>query len=254
MKKVSIILFAMLAFVGIASAQTFEQNFEQGNRLYAEGNYKAAAAEYQKVIDGGYASSKLFYNAGNAYYKQKMYAQAILNFERAYKLNPSDGDIKHNLKLTRLKIRDKVDAVPSFFLIEWYHSLRNMFSANGWAYLSIISLILAGGLFICYYFTGTLRIKKITFGSSAFLLLVFILSLLNANAKTREIKQPNTAIVLSPVVVVRSSPDQTGKDLFVIHEGTKVTFTETPPVPGWREVKIADGNTGWLEVNTYEAI
>lgn len=254
MKKISAMIIALLCLVGVANAQNLEQAFEQGNKLYAEGNFKAAATQYQKVIDGGYSSSKLYYNAGNAYYKQKMYAKAILNYERAYKLNPSDGDINHNLQLARLHIRDNVDSLPTFFIVSWFNGLRNLFSANGWAWVSLVSFLLAGILFLCYYFTGTILVKKITFGSSALLLCLFIFSIWTSNSKTQQINHPTDAIILSPVVVVRSSPDQNGKDLFIVHEGIKVTFTETPPVPGWREVKIADGNTGWVEANTFEVI
>ena len=254
MKKISAMIIALLCLLGIANAQNLEQAFEQGNKLYAEGNFKAAAAQYQKVIDEGYSSSKLYYNAGNAYYKQKMYAKAILNYERAYKLNPSDGDINHNLQLARLQIRDNVDSIPTFFVVRWFNGLRNLLSANGWAWFSLVSFLLAGILFLCYYFTGTLLIKKITFGSSALLLCLFLFSVWTSNSKTHQIKHPADAVILSPVVVVRSSPDQSGKDLFIVHEGIKITFTETPPVPGWREVKIADGNTGWVEANTFEVI
>lgn len=254
MKKISIILIALFSLVGIASAQSLDQYFEQGNKLYAEGNFKAAASQYQLLIDAGNASAKLYYNTGNAYYKQKMYAKAILNYERAFKLNPSDGDISHNLQLARLQIRDRVDSVPAFFLAEWFNGIRNLLSANGWSWLSLISLILCGLLFIFYRFTGTLLVKKVTFGLSSFFMVLFVFSVWTANAKTNKIKHPDTGIIMSPVVVVRSSPDLSGKDLFVVHEGTKITFTETPPVPGWREVKIADGNTGWIETNTLEVI
>jgi tetratricopeptide (TPR) repeat protein len=252
MKKLYTIITALLCLLGTANAQSFEQSFEQGNKLYAEGNFRQAAAQFQKVIDGGYSSSKLYYNAGNAYYKQKMYAKAILNYERAYKLNPSDGDISHNLQLARLQIRDNIDSVPTFFVVRWFNSIRNILSANGWAWLSLVAFLLAGALFICYYFTGTLLVKKVTFGSSALLLGVFAFSVWTAHAKTQQIKHPNSAIVLSPVVVVRSSPDQNGKELFIVHEGIKITFTDTPPVSGWREVKIADGNTGWIEATSFE--
>jgi len=254
MKKLYTIITALLCLLGTANAQSFEQSFEQGNKLYAEGNFRQAAAQFQKVIDGGYSSSKLYYNAGNAYYKQKMYAKAILNYERAYKLNPSDGDISHNMQLARLQIRDNIDSVPTFVVVSWFNSIRNILSANGWAWLSLVAFLLAGALFICYYFTGTLLVKKVTFGSSALLLGVFAFSVWTAHAKTLQIKHPTNAIVLSPVVVARSSPDQNGKELFIVHEGIKITFTDTPPVSGWREVKIADGNTGWIEATSFEVI
>lgn len=254
MKKYLIILVSLLGIANMAMAQVYEQAFEEGNKLYAEANFKAAAAQYQKIVDAGYTSSKLLYNLGNAYYKQKQYAKAILYYEKAYVLNPSDAQIKHNLEFARLQTRDKIESVPSFFLKEWLNGIRNALSANGWAWFSLIAFLLCGIFFILYRFTGSITLKKGNFTLSAFAALLFIFALWNAHEKTQQIKHPDSAIVMSPVVVVRSSPDQSGKELFVIHEGTKVTLTETAPVSGWREVRIADGNTGWIETSTFAVI
>lgn len=254
MKKILIILFALVALSPMAKAQVFEQAFEEGNKLYAEANFKAATAQYLKVVDAGYASSKLFYNLGNAYYKQKMYAKAVLYYEKAYQLAPSNGQIRHNLELTRLQIRDKIESVPTFFVKEWILSVRNLLSANGWAWLSLLCVALIGTFFMLYRFTGSILMKKLNFTLSSLGVLVFIFSVWNASAQTEKIKHPNAAIIMAPSVVVKSSPDQSGKDLFVLHDGAKITFTETPPVPGWREIRIADGNTGWVESNSYEII
>lgn len=254
MKRIYIILIMLVCFIGGAQAQDMDGAFEKGNNLYTKGSYKAAAEQYQKIIDAGYSSSKLFYNAGNAYYKQKLYAKAILCYERAYRLSPSDAAINHNLELARLQIKDKVEPVPTFFVVEWLSAIRSWLSANGWAWLSITSLLVCGLLFVAYRFTGTLITKKIAFSSSSFFMLLFLFSVWNASVQTKKITEPNTAIVLSPVVVVKSSPDENGKELFIVHEGTKLTFTETPPVEGWTEVRIADGNTGWIQNSTFEII
>lgn len=254
MKRYLLIVISLLLGANFVSAQVYEQTFEEGNKLYAEANFKAAASQYQKIVDAGYASSKLFYNLGNAYYKQKQYAKAILYFEKAYVLNPSDSQIKHNLEFTRLQTRDKIEAIPSFFIKEWADGIRNLLSANGWSWLSLASILSAGILFILYRFTGTIFFKKIYFFLSCFFVLVLIVAIWNANSKTQSIRYPNSAIVLAPVVVVKSSPDQSGKELYVIHEGTKITLTDTPSVPGWREIKIADGNVGWVQNSTFEVI
>lgn len=60
------------------------------------------------------------------------------------------------------------------------------------------------------------------------------------------------AIILRPVVTVKSSPDQSGKDLFILHEGTKVQITDS--LSRWIEVKITDGNSGWINVTDLERI
>lgn len=254
MKKFFIILVAILGVGKFANAQSLEQLFEEGNKLYAEANFKAAAAQYQKVVDAGYASGKLYYNLGNAYYKQKMYAKSILYYEKALLLDPSDSNTKQNLEMARYQTRDKIEPIPSFFMKEWFYSIRSYFSANEWAWLSLIFAVLSGIFFILYRFVGTIGVKKANFSISMICILLFTFSVWNADARTKKIKNPDNAIVMSPTATVKSSPDLSGKDLFVLHEGTKITFTETAPVSGWREVRIADGNTGWLETSLFEII
>lgn len=231
-----------------------EQAFEQGNEQYAKGSYKAAASSYQKVVNAGYYSSDLYYNLGNAYYKQQQYAKAILSYERALKYAPSNSKIKNNLEMAKMHTRDKIEAVPAFFLTEWGLAIRNIFSANGWAWMSVVAFVLCGLFFLVYRFLGSLLVKKVTFTLSSLFLLVFFFSVWNASVKTEELKNPNAAIIMAPSAVVKSSPDQNGKDLFVLHDGAKVTFTSTLPVSGWREVRIADGKVGWVESNTFEVI
>ena len=51
---------------------------------------------------------------------------------------------------------------------------------------------------------------------------------------------------------VKSSPDKSSTDLFVLHEGTVVTITDR--LDGWCEVVIADGKKGWVEGRKIEII
>jgi SH3-like domain-containing protein len=60
------------------------------------------------------------------------------------------------------------------------------------------------------------------------------------------------AIISSPVVSGKSSPDKSGTDLFVLHEGTKVTIEDT--VGEWLEIRLSDGNKGWVPVNSLISI
>ena len=65
-------------------------------------------------------------------------------------------------------------------------------------------------------------------------------------------KTHDNAIVFAPEVSVKSSPADSGTDLFVLHEGTKVVIQEQ--VGSWVEVVLSDGNRGWLPVSTIEVI
>jgi SH3-like domain-containing protein len=52
---------------------------------------------------------------------------------------------------------------------------------------------------------------------------------------------------------VKSTPAQNGTDLFILHEGTKVTITDSS-MKDWKEIRIADGKEGWIESNQVEEI
>jgi SH3-like domain-containing protein len=61
----------------------------------------------------------------------------------------------------------------------------------------------------------------------------------------KKIVERNSAIVFCPRVTVKSAPAQTGTDLFLIYEGLKVQITDS--IDTWKEIKLADGNQGWLQ-------
>ena len=60
------------------------------------------------------------------------------------------------------------------------------------------------------------------------------------------------AIISSPLVNGKSSPDNSGTDLFVLHEGTKVSIEDE--VGEWLEIRLSDGNIGWVQVNSLNII
>ena len=61
------------------------------------------------------------------------------------------------------------------------------------------------------------------------------------------------AIIMESAVTVKSTPAQNGTDLFILHEGTKVTIIDDT-MDGWREVRVPDGKQGWLETSQIEEI
>lgn len=60
------------------------------------------------------------------------------------------------------------------------------------------------------------------------------------------------AVVMSSAISVKSSPDRSATDLFVLHEGTKVRIATE--IDGWYEIVIADGKKGWTESRNIEQI
>jgi hypothetical protein len=60
------------------------------------------------------------------------------------------------------------------------------------------------------------------------------------------------AIIFSPQISGKSSPDNSGTDLFILHEGTKVTTGEK--VGDWYEIRLSDGNKGWIPTESMQII
>jgi hypothetical protein len=95
--------------------------------------------------------------------------------------------------------------------------------------------------------------RKISFSFSAFFLLLSILSFIFATTQMGNIRNRDTAIIMSPSVTVKSTPSGAGTDLFIIHEGRKVKILDSS-MKEWVEIRLEDGNTGWIPVNAMEII
>jgi len=62
-----------------------------------------------------------------------------------------------------------------------------------------------------------------------------------------------SAIIMEPSVTVRSTPSTSGTELFILHEGKKVTIKDDS-MKEWKEIEIEDGNIGWLPASAIEQI
>jgi tetratricopeptide (TPR) repeat protein len=225
-------------------AQDLNTLVEKGNQQYVKGEFEAAIKTYETVLDSGYEAAELYFNLGNAYFKSHKLTPAILNYERAALLSPNDEDIAYNLELARTYVIDKIDVLPQFFLKAWYTRIVRLLNSDSWAYGSIITFILFLLIFSLYLFIRSYRIKKIAFWFSLLLLFISIATFVFSYHDNKMTTSHDKAIVFSPSVTVKSSPDESGTDLFLIHEGTRVRIEDTLGI--WTEIKLEDGNKGWL--------
>lgn len=211
---------------------------------YAKGRYSEAAVLYEGLLQQHGMSDKVYYNLGNAYFKCDRLAPAILNFERALQLNPRDADARFNLEMCQARIVDKIDPIGMFLIVRWYHSLGNLFNSNGWAYISISLFLLFIGCLFAYFFARRRWLKKSGFFVGILFLTFSVLSLVYAAQSSHRITNPDEAILFTLSVTVKSSPDKSGTDLFVLHEGTKMKIRSV--LGDWSEIELEDGNVGWL--------
>ena len=97
-----------------------------------------------------------------------------------------------------------------------------------------------------------IRFKKVAFYTGVLLFLVVVFANIFGFSQKNALHEHVEAIVFAPTVTVKSSPDVSGTDLVVLHEGTKVTVKST--LGDWSEVELEDGNVGWMPSKDIEKI
>lgn len=244
MKKIYFLMMVLACFGGIKAQSIQDQEFAKANLYYNESKYDTALVIYQQIIDEGFVSAPLLYNIGNTYFKLRIYPMAILNYEKALKLEPNNEEIKQNLAIANALITDKIEPMPVFFLTKWWRNTGNMLSANGWAKTSLYLFGILLLLLFLYLTSRTKGLRKATFFTGIVVILLFVSSIIFASQKHNYLNEHNEAIVMSPTITVKSSPSSSGVDLFVLHEGSKVEILDK--TESWDKIKIADGNVGWL--------
>lgn len=253
MKKLAIIIcLSLLAMNGSAQITNAGSLLEAGNLAYSSANYNEAVSQYESVLGSGLESAGLYFNLGNAYFKLNNIPAAILNYEKAEKLDPTDENIQFNLALANSRIIDKMEPLPEFFLRTWWHSARNTFSSDHWAKIGVAGFILALIAVALFIISGSVFLRKISFWSGILFLGLTALSLIFSIGEYRDYSSHNSAIIFTPTVTVKSSPNDASVDLFVIHEGTKVFITDL--VEGWSEVRLANGHVGWVKTEAFRLI
>jgi tetratricopeptide (TPR) repeat protein len=248
-------IYTILAFVFIASTTFADDNqllLEEANKSYSEDNFDRAIELYQKVIENGVESAGVYFNLGNAYFKINDMPSAILFYEKAKKLNPSDEDIQENLKIANSRIVDKIETVPDIFYKRWWKNLLYAFTVDQWAIISLVSFGMIFLMLLFFLLTNIFWIKKTSFWLGILFIVVSAATWMLANQKYKTFTEDHQAIVFTPTLTVKSSPSETGIDLFVIHEGTKVHITDH--IAEWYEVKIANGSVGWVKEQSIKKI
>jgi tetratricopeptide (TPR) repeat protein len=236
----------------IFGAAPVDSIIAQGNKYYMQRHYSLAERSYAQVLARGYESYELYYNMGNAYYKQDRIAEAILYYEKALLLKPGDEDIHQNLALANNRIIDKIDNIPDFFLIRWMLFFQRLMNPDQWAVLSLVLFILAMAGFVLFVAGRSIALRKAGFISGCSLIIVSVIALFLMFGRMHRIEQHDHAIIMEPIVNARSSPDEQSTNVFVLHAGTKVALMDS--VQNWKEIRIANGNKGWVPGKSIKGI
>lgn len=248
-RSVLILVFVFLIKYSVGNPQEL---LSEANSAYERSEYGYAIELYNQILDEGLVSADLYYNLGNAYFKNNMMGPAILYYERALRINPLDEDLNHNIAVAKSKIVDKPEQRPKLFYEKWWIAARSMFTMDGWAIVSIVLLILFLATVSLYLFSRTIGVKKSAFYGLLVILGFLLLSVVFARQQFNRYSSDRDAIVMETRVTAKSSPSVESSDLFLLHEGTKVRIRSQ--LSGFYEISLPNGNVGWIKKETLEII
>jgi tetratricopeptide (TPR) repeat protein len=251
-KKIAVLIAMILLVAFQAYSQSPEQLASQAAKAYNSKQYPESIKLYNKIIDGGYESYALYYNLANAYFRNNENTEAILFYEKALKLSPNNDDIKHNIEVANSKLIDKVEKVPELFYKRWWKEVIFLMDIDTLAFVNILLLSLALLLIAIYIAVSNILLRKICFWAGLSLLIFFIVGAAAASQRNHYLTEQHEAIVFTPTVNIKSSPDENSKDIFVLHEGTKVTLMDI--VADWQEIRISNGSIGWIKCTDLKKI
>src|SRR5690554_1581777 len=233
-----------------------EEIHELAAQAYREQDYKKSIALYEEIVarelEEQRESAQVYYNLGNAYFRDNQLGKAILNYERAHLLDPGDGDIRHNLRFANNRTEDRITPASTLFLANWFAGIRDLFSSNTWGTLAIVFFLLLLGCIALFLFVRLLWIRKTAFYTGLILLLFVGLANAFSFSQKRERTRRDTAIVMVGAARANASPDANSNLLFELHEGTKVKIRGSDG--NWYEIEIANGSVGWTLKQNVEVI
>ena len=244
--------YIVLALLWISALGALAQHtMQEANDLYIANEFAKATEVYEALAAQGTVSHELYYNLGNAYYRQAMYTKAVLNYERALLLAPNDEKTLSNLAKAQLFVGDAVQPIPEFFLTRWFRNLYQSATSDTWAVWSMLSFALFLAALASYLFGKKTSLRKLGFGVAAIALIFSLSFIFLASKHHNYLTAHNYAIIMAEKVSVVSAPNG-NSELFPLHEGTKVRIISRRD--NWLEIRIPDGNMGWVNETDLERI
>ena len=245
------IIFYVFLFIEVVfSSPLIEQNFLEANKEYKNGNYKKAIDIYEQLLSEKIYGTNIYYNLANSYFKLKQYGKAILNYERALKLNPKDEDsfANYNLVKSILEIQDiKKEYTWNEHI---YIFIKGIFTTKGWFFCFFTFFVfLCICLGICIYYPHFFKNFYIVFICLGILLIFSLFFFLRSNFFDKNNKM---GIIIVPKIEVRYSPSYSGAIAFELTEGIKTQIINKHEK--WIQIRLNRKNSGWIDSSAIEEI
>ena len=256
MKQVIItILLAVLALPVVAG----NANIDRANQAYKQELYNEALKLYLQEAQETGVSSALYCNIGDTYYRLKDNVHAVLYYERALLLDPSNNDARFNLEFVRGKMQLPDDAGDSWFS-NWVDQTVSRLSSNAWAIIAIITFLLFLAGVAAYLFLDNVLMRKIGFFGGALLIVASVLANLAAFHVYHKATGDSGAIIMPEKVTLSTAPREPRdkeEEAFELMQGTRVEIVDSIADKDngkWLQVSTAGGHKAWINAKDIEII
>lgn len=248
----TLLLISLLFLSALSLGQSAETLFEKGKEHYKADEFEQAITSWEAILDMGQHSKAVYFNLGNAYYKINQVAPSIYNYEKAMQLDPDDEEIKNNLAFAQNMRIDVIEPLPKTVFAKTYDATIGRLTPTGWAWTSVVFLVLLVLSFLGYYFSGMTRRKRLLFVGSLVMLGLTLFSFTAAYLTNSDQGSKRSAIVFAEKMDVKSEPTASGSVSFELHAGTKLSIVAQDG--NWCRIKLIDGKDGWVPKETLKEL
>lgn len=247
MKKQLIITLLALFFSGYALAN--DDMFVKANQGYKTKDYGKALELYLNIAEDE-VSSSLLYNIGNTYFRLGDYANSILHYERALRLEPRNKDINNNLRVAKARLKGDTYIMPEFVLKKFWNNISNLFLPSTWTIITIALFLVSFLFFILYRFSID---RKVAYFYIFIMSLILTLSSLSLGInRENRLNDRSYVIIINDNVVGKTSPDSNTGGNHVLYKGQKARIIEELDI--WYRIRLEDGKELWSEKSNFAII
>jgi hypothetical protein len=231
-----------------------DERFDAAAKAYAAQKYDDAVARFEALRQSGIHHPSLFYDLGNAHFRAGNLGPAILNYERALRLEPDADDVRYNLQVARETVsarhgKDTVAGAEREPL--WIRAGQLLpLPTLAWGFLALDLLFFGVLVAVRFLPTGFLRTGLIV--GDVFLGLAGAFVGLLLAAQLHLVHNVRLSVVVSDEVVMREGPDATRREMPKLHAGHRVEILRESQ--GWYRVRLANRMEGWVPKAAVEAI
>lgn len=224
---------------------THAENPEDTAKRYFENKqFQEASAIWYDLVQSGKGTSGVYFNIGLAQSSLGNIPQAMLAFEKALRLEPSNKMIKKAIQLEREKMANAIIPVEPFFLLKWTTGLLAIFRPGYWSFFGLGALIFAVFLHIK---RDDLKIKSNPFLQHRAKLMISglgLLFILLAFLSYSGLYRTDEAILHLPCEI-RQAPSEDSPQLLALNPGEKMIILDQ--LTGWYRIRLLNIEEGWIK-------